>query len=181
MQLKTLRFEVLGINRILETGVNVDEIEMTLNAVLCNSADEFVEDYSEPIYFEWYGSSHNIQGLNAIIFVSQRPSRDEVPGIAHSEPWRGNDEPRDTIRIDGVEEESDYRHVQLSVYLPSDMWTYLYNTDLDRRKVYANATFMNNGENALQVENPSAFFFSFLSGLSFNILSSASREASDKG
>ena len=180
MELKSLKFEIVSINRLLECGQNVDKIELHLNGTLCNSSDQIVDDYSEPVYLEWYGNRHNVQGLDAFISVTQRPSRSDVPGIDCSEPWKSNDEPRDTIRIDEIENDSVYRSVSLSLYLPSEIWSQLYSTDLDRRKVYVNAQIVNSGENPLRIENPSSFFYSYLSAVTVNILSVVSRRGDDE-
>lgn len=169
MELKRLTFNISSVNRIFEMSAHSDNSDLYLNGVLCNSSDYVDREATEPIPIQYYGKTYNIAGLHASVSVTKRPPRSEVPGIACTEPWKNNDEPRDTIRIDGLNEQ--YAHIQIGIFVPSEVYERLYNTDMNACLLYIDTEFMNTGENCLNVDEPASFLFAYLSRVSVRMVS----------
>jgi hypothetical protein len=121
-----------------------DKSELYLNGVLCGSSDYLAREADEPIYITYYGQTYNIAAAHALISVKKRSPRSEASGIACTEPWKSNNEPRDCIRIDGLSES--YTHIQVGIFVPPELYERLYNTNFNMCHLFIDAQFFNTGE-----------------------------------
>jgi hypothetical protein len=155
-----------------------DKSELYLNGVLRGSSDYVSREADEPINIQYYGKTHNIADLHTLVSVRKRPPRSEAPGIACTEPWTSNDEPRDRIRIDGLNEQ--FANIQIGIFVPPEVYERLYNIDLNACDLYIDTKFLNTGENQLKVDKPASFLFAYLSEVSVRIVSIASQNEKTK-
>jgi hypothetical protein len=173
MEIKRLTFAIKCINRIFEMNEHSDTSELYLNGVLSGSSDYISREADEPILLQYYGRTHNIADRHTLISVRRRPPRSEAPGIACNEPWTSNDEARDRIRIDGLDDHDGL--ISIGIFVPPEVYERLYNTNLNACHLYIDAKFLNTGENYLKVDDPGSFLFAYLSVTSVRMVSMAAQ------
>lgn len=156
-----LVFQVTGINHSYQATDESDMESMNLNCILLNNtAVSFQIDHG-PIFLNYCDKKLNITGLTTIVTVDRRPTRQEVLGIPSTHPWVSNQDPRDAIRIDGIEDGSDFAFIQVHIRLPDNVYDELKKVDLNARKVYLDIGFINTEKSVLPIDHPD-FYFSYL-------------------
>lgn len=171
MEFKTLTFDISSINRIFEMSKDCDKSFLYLHGTLQSGNDELGPTKTQPIHIHYYGQLHNIAGLDVFVSVEKRLPRADVLGIPANEPWKSNDDHRDSIRMDGLDKVSTFQNINLSIFLPPDVCASLSSADLNTCRVHITVDFQNTGENFLSVDNPSKFFFAYLSKVRVQVFS----------
>lgn len=94
----------------------------------------------------------NLTDISVSLYLKLRKSFSEVPRIHSIEPWDSNEQLRDAFRIDGLDE--DYKHCQISLFLPQEELDYFSNIDLQSHQLRFFASHMGNTKDPRPIDPP---------------------------
>lgn len=168
MKIQRATIEITSINHYFQSTPDEGSWQLTLAGEFTKTSDSHIGGGPRFIFLE-----REVDLSNELVLVSLKPLPKHLKHTRKpaSEPWNSNEDHRDAIRIDGLEE-GGYIHSQISIYVDEQEIEVIKNVNLRTHQMLIQLQYIDNGIDPRPLSKPNTdHFFRYLSESTIHILS----------